>query len=38
LFRGQVHCNDPESYSTFSLRENPANPGKRDAEITVCPP
>jgi hypothetical protein len=38
LLRGQVRCNEVTSYRTFSARENPGNPGQRDAEITVCPP
>jgi len=38
VLRGQVNCNDTRSYSTYSPRENPANPGKRDAELTACPP
>ena len=38
LLRGQRHCNDSASYSTYSPRENPGNPTRRDAEIVVCPP
>jgi hypothetical protein len=38
LLRGQVNCNDSTSYRTYSAKENPGNPGKRDAEITICSP
>ena len=38
LLRGHLLCNDNHSYSTYSARENPGDPGKRDAEIGSCPP
>jgi len=38
LLRGQVSCNDSRSYSTHHARENPPNPGQRDAQLGACSP
>jgi hypothetical protein len=39
LMRGaDAACNENRSWSTFSPKENPGAPGRRDAQITGCAP